>query len=380
MGKKCVGFMAWIGSFPLDIEHTFTERSDLERLHFSPPLNIEQITVKRSPRSSSHYVIDSCTPQKEAAASGKIQLHALTHGRYPGRLLPPRVLPGLSSLGFWDACGEQDWGLDPHRNEGIEIVFLETGHMTFFVDGKRHLLGPGTVTVTRPWQLHCLGDPEIGPGRLHWLILDVGVRRPNQPWHWPPWIVLTPDDLNELTRKLRHNEHPVWHSIPDIEHAFRELGSCVMAMEDHIEISRIIIHINHLLLSLLVVLRQQSHREDAHLATRRRSVELFLQRLRDDAAHAAKPWTLPSMASECAMGTTAFAQYCRQIANQAPAQYLTCCRLDHAAQRLHAEPDTPIKVVAAECGYRSSQYFATMFRRRFASTPQDFQHSRDRRD
>ena len=115
----------------MDIERRFYQNRDPESLRLSPPLNIEHATVKRQTSQRSHYVIDSCAPQKRAVASGKIQLHALTHGHYPGRLLPPRVLPGLSSLGFWDASGEQDWGLEPHRNEGIEIVFLETGQHFF---------------------------------------------------------------------------------------------------------------------------------------------------------------------------------------------------------------------------------------------------------
>jgi AraC family L-rhamnose operon regulatory protein RhaS len=344
----------------------------LESLRLLSPLNIEHAAVKRPTTQRNRYVIDSCEPQRRAVAAGKIRLHAVTHGHYPGSLLPPRVLPGLSSLGFWDASGEQDWGLDPHRNEGIEIVFLETGRVTFVVDDRRYPLDSGSVTVTRPWQLHCLGDPEIGPGRLHWLILDVGVRRPNQPWHWPPWIVLAPVDLQELTRKLRHNEHPVWRSTPDIGHAFRELASCVQSARRRVEVSRIIIHINHLLLSLLAALQQQCRREDPHLASRRRSVELFLQRLQRDALDAAEPWTLPAMAAECAMGTTSFAQYCRQICNQSPAEFLSRCRLNHAARRLCAEPATPITAIAIDCGFASSQYFATCFQRQFGCTPRDY--------
>ncbi len=282
------------------------------------------------------------------------------------------MLPGLSSLGYWDACGEQDWGLEPHRNEGIEISFLETGHMTFRVDDRCFPLGPGAVTVTRPWQLHCLGDPAIGPGRLHWLILDVGVQRPSQPWHWPPWIMLAREDLIELIGKLRHNEHPVWQSTPDIEHTFRELARCVQTKSEQVEVSRIIIHINHLLLSLLEALRRQSREENQQLISRRRAVELFLHRIARKMEDAAKPWTLASMAEECSMGTTAFVQYCRQLTNQSPIEYLNCCRLDLAAKRLRDEPDTPVTDIAFDCGFTSSQYFATCFRRRFHCPPSDY--------
>ena len=333
-----------------------------------PPLDIEHVAVNRSSR----YAIDSCAPQKQAVASGKIQLHALTHGHYPGRLLPTRVLPGLSSLGYWDACGEQDWGLDSHRNEGIEIVFLETGHMTFSVDDSSFPLDPGAVTVTRPWQLHRLGDPAIGPGRLHWLILDVGVQRPNQPWHWPPWIMLAPSDLQELTRKLRHNEHPVWRSTPDIEHAFRELARCVQTKSAQVEVSHIIIHINHLLLSLLEALLSQCRQENRLLTSRRRAVECFLHRLARQMDDAAKPWTLALMAKECGMGTTAFAQHCRRLTNQSPIEYLNRCRLELAAKRLRNEPDTPVTDIAFDCGFTSSQYFATCFRCHFHCPPTSY--------
>src|ERR1700740_2523581 len=133
------------------------------------------------------YEIDRCEPQVRAVREGKIELHALSKGHYPGTLVPPNILPGLSSIGFWNAGGTQDWGEDPHRNEGIEILFLETGTTALAVDGKSAQLHAGQFAITRPWQLHKLGAPNIGPCRLHWLILDVGVRRPHQEWCWPQW-------------------------------------------------------------------------------------------------------------------------------------------------------------------------------------------------
>src|SRR6266851_1320852 len=155
------------------------------------------------------YEIDTCEPQVRAVREGKIKLHALTKGHYPGAKLSSSVLPGLNSIGFWDGAGAQDWGLDEHRNEGVEISLLETGKMGFTADQRHYDLVPGSLTITRPWQLHKIGDPNIGPGRLHWLIFDVRVRRPSQEWRWPAWLVLTPRDLAQLTRKLRHSEMPV---------------------------------------------------------------------------------------------------------------------------------------------------------------------------
>ncbi len=303
-----------------------------------------------------------------------IEFHALTHGHYPGTSLARGALPGLSSLGFWDARGPQDWGLEPHRNEGIEIVFLETGGMTFTVDGRRHPLRARHFTVTRPWQLHTLGDPNIGPGRLYWLILDVGVRRPNQEWRWPRWILLADADLAELTRKLRGCEHPVWSATREVVAAFRGLAPCITDIASPGAFSRAVIHLNQLLLAILDALRAQQREHDPALTSRRRTVELFLRDLESNPVALEEPWTLAGMARHCGMGVTAFTEHCHAITNTSPVEHLNRARLDHAARLLRARPLRPITEIALAAGFGSSQYFATRFRLRFGCSPRDYRN------
>ena len=159
------------------------------------------------------YVADTCGPLVQAVEEGQVRLHALVCGHYPARKLPRRALPGVKTVGFWDADRGQDWGLDWHRNEGIELTLLE--RRPHAVCRRRSPLRckPGDLTVTRPWQLHRVGNPQVTAGRLHWLILDVEVRRPHQSWKWPSWLVLSKADLKELTDILRHNEQPVWRCL-----------------------------------------------------------------------------------------------------------------------------------------------------------------------
>jgi AraC-like DNA-binding protein len=318
------------------------------------------------------YHIDSQRPQRRAIQEGKIEFHALTHGHYPGTPLEPDVLPGLSGIGWWNAVGDPDWGLEPHRNEGVEIVYLETGGMVFTVDEQRHNLRAGDLTITRPWQLHCLGDPRIGPGRLHWFILDVGVRRPNQEWRWPPWVSLIREDLAELTAKLRHCERPVWPGTPDIRHDFQEIAAAVAGNRGRSHVSQLIVHLNHFLLNLLEMLRRQKVPEQPELTSRRRTVGLFLDDLRRNPASLANEWTLEEMASQCGVGVTAFVKHVREIANASPVQYLGRCRLEAAARRLREEPARAITEIAFDCGFSSSQYFASQFRRRFGCSPRAY--------
>jgi AraC family L-rhamnose operon regulatory protein RhaS len=315
--------------------------------------------------------VDSTRPQRQALAEGKIRLWALTHGHYPGHLLPPLVLPGLSTIGHLDARGAQDWGLEPHRNEGVEISLLETGQMGFTVDDREYRLTGGDVTVTRPWQLHCLGNPHLGPGRFHWLILDVGVRRPHQRWVWPPWIMLSEAERRELTATLQHTAERVWRSTPELQHAFQRVADCVERYPAQRPATRLKLYVNHLLLSLLEALRAQREVHATATLGGRTVVEAFLQGLRDRPDLAAQTWTTPRMAAHCGMGTTKFSALCRRLTNSSPWDYLIQCRLEWAAQQLRTSPQ-PITQIALASGFATSQYFAACFRKRYHCTPRAY--------
>ncbi len=322
------------------------------------------------------FKIDTCAPQSAAVRGGKIQMHALSKGHYPGILLKPEQLPGITSIGFWNGAGAQDWGLEAHRNEGLEICFLETGAMAFSVEMKHFELRSGHFTITRPWQLHKLGAPNIGPGKLHWLIFDVGVRRPSQDWRWPRWVTLTEADKTELTRKLRHNENAVWQSSPELGAAFRGLSDGVMKWDNpHVE-SRMLTLLNQLLLGILTALTAQQKHQNPELTSRRRTVELFLRDLAENAASSREPWTLDTMAEHCGMGITAFSKYCRELVNNGPVEYLNQCRLNRAARQLMENRALPVTEIAFQNGFNSSQYFATAFRQRFKLTPRAYRAGR----
>jgi len=78
------------------------------------------------------------------------------------------------------------------------------------------------------------------------------------------------------------------------------------------------------------------------------------------------------MAEHCSMGVTAFSKYCRELVNAGPMEFLNHCRLDHAARQLRENTGLTITEIAMGCGFNSSQYFATRFRRRFHISPRRF--------
>jgi len=249
--------------------------------------------------------------------------------------------------------------------------------MDYSVDEKKFKLRAGQFTITRPWQLHRLGAPNIGPGRLHWLILDVGVRRPHQPWRWPKWAVLAPEDLTELTSRLRHSDNPVWCATPAIAQIFRELSRNITNWEKPHSVSRLSANLNQLLVGILDALASQPTHENKGLISRRETTQIFLDDLESGRLDPGDNWTLGKMAAHCDMGITAFSQHCRALVNTGPVAFLNNCRLDKAARLLCSLQQFTVTEVALACGFNSSQYFATHFKRKFKKTPSELQSIRD---
>ena len=133
-----------------------------------------------------------------------------------------------------------------------------------------------------------------------------------------------------------------------------------------------IINLNQLLIGILSALTAQQTGENPELTSRRRTVELFLKDLVENPVSTQELWTLDLMAKQCGMGVTAFSKYARELVNTGPVEFLSQCRLQHAARQLSRQPDLSVTDVAFGNGFNSSQYFATCFRRRFKMSPSQF--------
>ena len=319
------------------------------------------------------YQADTCEPLKRAARRGELRLLARGRRGYPGTPLPAGALDPICSLGVWDARRDQAWGLPWHRNEGIEFTCLSRGRMAFHVGERSFPLRRGHLTITRPWQVHRVGEPHVTASRLHWIILDVGVRRPNQPWRWPDWLMCSPADLKRLTRLLSHNEEPVWRVGAEVERCFEQLSEAMAVRGPAVLETRIKLRVNELLVTVADVLERKRIPLDRRLSGTPRTVELFLEGLRQNLEY---PWDLGEMARQCGLGRTRFVHYCRLVTDLSPGEYLARCRVEAAARILGDRPDANITDVGLSCGFGSGQYFATVFRRFLGCTPSDYRRRR----
>jgi AraC family L-rhamnose operon regulatory protein RhaS len=315
------------------------------------------------------YQADQCRPVKTAIQTGQIRYRSLSRGQYPGRQLHRSELPGLCLVGFWDAARDQDWGLDWHRNEGIEITFVEAGTLAYGCDSLQHHLVPGDLTIARPWQPHRVGDPRIAASRFHFLIIDVGVRRPHQSWVWPWWVSLTERDRKEITACIRHTKQVVWHVGAPVRQCFERVGHAVEQDRAGSHISLLTVHLNELLVRLLEMFRSERGALDASLGSAQQTVELFWGDVAARADQLAEPWTVTEMARQCGISVSRFTQLTRRLYNRTPNKQLNRLRVEQAARWLADEPGRSVTDIALELGFSSSQYFATVFLREMGCCP-----------
>ena len=287
---------------------------------------------------------DTCEPLKRAARRGQLDLLGWSRGSYPGVPIPEPVLPGLLSLGVWDAPAGQDWGLGEHCNEGLEVTFLSRGRLSFAAGGEATLLRAGDATVTAPWLVHEVGLPRVEASRLIWFILDVGVRRPNQSWTWPDWVLLSADERQRLADALQDSDRSGWPGGTTAEP-----------------------------FAILLGLAQGLGSERAMPVDQRdrgrETVRLFLDRLPE---HIDYPWRVEDMARQCGVSRSVFIAHCRELLNCTPHAHLMRLRIDRAMQLVTEDRDRPLTEVAMDCGFSSSAHFSASFRRMLGMSPSRF--------
>ncbi len=307
----------------------------------------------------------NCADLLVASQAGKVTLNAWTRRGYPGLDLG-EALPHVCSVGGWDAVVPQDWGLREHCNEGVKIAYIARGSLTLTLDGQQHELHEGQMFVVRPWQLHAFGDPFVGPSQIVWVLFDMGTRRPHEQWQWPAWLAWPERDQKRLTELLSKNERPHYQASREVAQDFEQIAATVANHDIARDEIRLRLTISTMLMHFMQQIEAQGPALDHTLTLSRRTVRIFLDRLR----HALdEDWTLENMAAECKLSRTQFTQHCLALTNTTPVKYLHNLRLAAAQRLLTDNPGLSVTAVAYDCGFSSSQYFATSYKRRYGVSP-----------
>ena len=151
-----------------------------------------------------------------------------------------------------------------------------------------------------------------------------------------------------------------------VSECFKRIGKAVDADVEGSNTSKIRLLVNNLLLFLLDILVDDEVQLDEELMNSSRSVQLFLKELESNLP---ENWTVEDMAKSSGVGLTRFTYHCKQLTNLTPMKYLMLKRVEMSKKILLEQLDLSISDVAYLCGFSTSQYFATMFKKQEKCTP-----------
>jgi len=246
---------------------------------------------------------------------------------------------------------------DRHLGE-FEIHYLKRGHLNWWVEKTTYEFRPGSVFIVKPGELHGGDEESLQPCEHLWLRMRLGST---------PLPGLSAGESAALRKDLegvRHTTFPVSTTVGDyldkilVEHRVKGPHSALTARS-----------LLHALLATII-------RDYGVFTTQSRSAPLVTWRVRRaleilDTDPSVQSPKVSELAEKVGLSESGFRERFKAEMGFSPHEYILNQRITEARRRL-TETDADITRVALDLGFASSQYFATVFRRRVGMSPGDY--------
>lgn len=251
--------------------------------------------------------------------------------------------------------------LPPHRHFGVaELAYVEAGHQPYDIGGQRLTLLGGEGAVIPPDTLHSSDGHPSYPGKRFWLQLLLPARPK------APWLGLSADEAAPLIHMLRAPANPYSRWPAD----FPQRTGALFDLYDRAPSPTRTAMLRTALLSILFDLLDLNVPDAAPAyQTRVRKAIGWAE------ARPAKAPTLEELADVSGLSVSSFKRVFKEVAGIPPHAYILRKRIDYA-QSLLRKGERTVTDIAFECGFPSSQYFATVFKRVTGLTPNEVLRNR----
>jgi AraC family L-rhamnose operon regulatory protein RhaS len=248
--------------------------------------------------------------------------------------------------------------LSPHRNAGLEIVYVSRGRLRWQIEGHPYDVAAGSVFYTFPWETHGSRD-ELEPGhRWDYVIFSLSGSR-NRPM-LPSAFGFTAQEGGRLLERLRRSPRRSLEAGERLPWLVSQLQGELAAPKGDIDIAAALARA-----TLLELDRAVRHVVGRRVPPAPDSCAQLLRRLETEFA---EPWTLATLAEAAGLGRTRLAELIQQRTGDSPLVYLNRVRVARAREALRTTSRT-VTDIAFGCGFESSQYFARVFRKFTGQTP-----------
>lgn len=244
--------------------------------------------------------------------------------------------------------------LETHQHQGsFEFVFIEKGTVVWEVEGESYETQAGDIFHTQPGEMHRGRFDVIEPCKIWWIIIDA----PNR----EGWLRLSKLEFKEM-KKVMWDLPRIIHTGVSAVDIFKRLKKAILRkhLTRGIEVR---IYILELLILLLFPDPNQVIAEDI-----RERILILMKKIED------QPEWRPSvadMAFDVGVSPSHFYRIFQQYSGYTPLHYLERVRIEEAYRRLK-KTEQSITSIAHDLGYKSSQHFATVFKRFSGISPSQY--------
>ncbi|SFB07581.1 AraC-type DNA-binding protein [Cohnella sp. OV330] len=249
--------------------------------------------------------------------------------------------------------------IGPHRHDGAyEFVYVERGAVTWEVGGSTYSTMAGQWFITHPGELHSARFDHMEPSRIWWLILAAPDERPG-------WLRLSEEERSWVSGRLGG----LPRVFPDAGRAREQLAELKSALEARGAEGAL--GARHWLLDIVLgFFRAPAAPADSAL------LEAIRRSVADAAARPEQRVTVAELANAVHLSESHYFKLFRALFGLSPAVYLDRARMERACELLRA--GRSVTDTAFELGYKTSQHFATSFKKTIGRSPQQWRADDER--
>jgi len=263
------------------------------------------------------------------------------------------LVRGILCIGYDAVRRADELELGEHaHDDAFELCYIAAGSVEWWVEREVHEVKAGQVYLTRPRERHGGVDAVMHPCRLYWLQLRFPRRGA-----LPGLDACTTRTLERRLQAVRHRCFDVPRAVGD---GFARLHAA-HRRTDELCAARAVAALYDVLAGVL-----DSH--DGHAA---RVSPVIGRAMRWMESRLDEPFPVDEVAAVVGLSAPHFHERFRAETGLTPGDWRTRARL-RRARRLLRDPARSVTGVALACGFSSSQYFATVFRRYVGLTPRAY--------
>jgi AraC-like DNA-binding protein len=263
----------------------------------------------------------------------------------------PDAVRNISHLGRLRYASAQAV-LDKHTHKGtMEICYLDGGEQTFFVNDTAYHLKGGEIFITYPDEVHGTGPLPMEKSTLYWI--GVNLKSPKT-----RFLNYSESEAEELRARLLRIRPRMFRGGPVIRSLFEKAIGEYFTDD---ALGRI--RFRNAVTDILVEVCSQARRgRSPVISVPIREVMHYVEQ------HLAETPSMQDLAMRAGLSTPRFKGRFRTEVGMAPNEYVQRAKIARAMTLLRSGGHT-VTGTALDLGFKSGQYFATVFRKYTGKTP-----------